>query len=88
MTLMGVSVSSSTRRIGKKRPEPMHKSHKGLLKRVKISASGKVRFHSPNSRHLKSNKTGAAVRSYRRARTLSSSDNAMLGKVLHRSLAR
>jgi ribosomal protein L35 len=47
-----------------------------------------VRFHSPNSRHLKSNKTGAAVRSYRRARTLSSSDNAMLGKVLHRSLAR
>ena len=66
----------------------MHKSHKGLLKRIKISASGKVRFHSPNSRHLKSNKTGAAVRSYRRARTLSTSDNAMLGKVLHRSLAR
>ena len=66
----------------------MHKSHKGLLKRVKISASGKVRFHSPNSRHLKSNKTGAAVRSYRRARTLSNSENAMLGKVLHRSLTR
>jgi ribosomal protein L35 len=67
---------------------PKPKGHKGLLKRIKISASGKVRFHSPNSRHLKSNKTGTAVRSYRKARTLSTSDYAMLGKVLNRSLAR
>jgi large subunit ribosomal protein L35 len=66
---------------------PKHKSHKGLLKRIKVSASGKVSFHSPNSRHLKSNKTGTAVRSYRRARVLSTSENRMLGKVLNRSLA-
>ena len=66
---------------------PKHKSHKGLLKRIKVSASGKVSFHSPNSRHLKSNKTGTAVRSYRRARVLSNIENRMLGKVLNRSLA-
>jgi len=66
---------------------PKHKSHKGLLKRIKISANGKISFHSPNSRHLKSNKNGAAVRSYRKERILSKSENRMLGKVLNRSLA-
>lgn len=45
---------------------PKHKSHKGLLKRIKITKSGKVRFKPPNSRHLKSNKTGEQVQSYRR----------------------
>ena len=67
---------------------PKHKTHKGLSKRIKVSATGKISFHSPNSRHLKSNKTGAAVRSYRRARMLSKSENRMLAKVLNRSLAR
>ncbi|HMN97394.1 MAG TPA: 50S ribosomal protein L35 [Phycisphaerales bacterium] len=45
---------------------PKHKSHKGLLKRIKVTKSGKVRFKPPNSRHLKSNKTGIQVQSYRR----------------------
>ncbi|MFM1830896.1 MAG: ribosomal protein [Planctomycetota bacterium] len=65
---------------------PKPKSHKGLLKRIKVTASGKVRFHPPNSRHLKSNKTGTAVQSFRKARILSTSEARTLGKVLHRSL--
>ena len=47
---------------------PKNKSHKGLLKRVKITKSGKVRFRAPNSRHLKSNKEGTEVQSYRKNR--------------------
>lgn len=47
---------------------PKHKSHKGLLKRIRISKTGKVRFRPPNSRHLKSNKSGTQVQSYRKNR--------------------
>ena len=44
---------------------PKQKSHRGLLKRIKLTKSGKVRFKAPNSRHIKSNKTGTQVQSYR-----------------------
>ncbi len=47
---------------------PKQKSHKGLLKRIKITKTGKVRFRPPNSRHLKSNKSGQTVQSYRKSR--------------------
>ncbi|MFO0872659.1 MAG: bL35 family ribosomal protein [Phycisphaerales bacterium] len=47
---------------------PKQKSHKGLLKRIKITKSGKIKFRPPNSRHLKSNKTGEQVQSYRKNR--------------------
>jgi large subunit ribosomal protein L35 len=47
---------------------PTQKSHKGLLKRIKITKSGKIKFRPPNSRHLKSNKTGEQVQSYRKNR--------------------
>lgn len=45
---------------------PKIKSHKSLLKRIKVTKSGLVKFRSPNSRHLKSNKSGETVQSYRR----------------------
>ena len=47
---------------------PKQKSHRGLLKRIKLTKSGKVRFKAPNSRHIKSNKTGTQVQSYRKSR--------------------
>ena len=65
---------------------PKNKSHKGLLKRIKISKTGKVRFRRPNSRHLKSNKSGAQVRSFRQPRYASSGDMSRLGALLNRPL--
>ena len=58
---------------------PKSKSHKGLLKRIKITKSGKVRFRRPHSRHLKSNKTGEQVRGYRKARFARAGDMGRLG---------
>ncbi|MSR69852.1 MAG: 50S ribosomal protein L35 [Phycisphaerales bacterium] len=65
---------------------PKQKTHKGLAKRVKVTKSGKVMFHSPNSRHLKSNKRGTTVQTYRKARFARSGDMKMYGKLLNRSL--
>lgn len=65
---------------------PKSKSHKGLLKRIKITKSGKIRFRSPNSRHLKSNKTGVAVRSYRRPRYARAGDMKRFSALLFRPL--
>ena len=65
---------------------PKNKSHKGLLKRIKITKSGKVRFRRPNSRHLKSNKSGAQVRSFRQPCYASSGDMSRLGTLLSRPL--
>jgi large subunit ribosomal protein L35 len=65
---------------------PKVKSHKGLLKRIKISKTGKVRFKKPRSRHLKSNKTGAQVRSYRKNKFARSGDIRALAAMLHRPL--
>ncbi|MDZ4752972.1 MAG: bL35 family ribosomal protein [Phycisphaerae bacterium] len=65
---------------------PKNKSHKGLLKRIKITKSGKVRFRAPNSRHLKSNKTGVAVQSYRKPRYARAGELKALSKMLFRPL--
>ncbi len=65
---------------------PKQKTHKGLAKRVKVTKSGKVKFYSPNSRHLKSNKRGTTVQTYRKARFARSGDMKMYGKLLNRSL--
>lgn len=53
---------------------------------MKVTKSGKVRFYSPNSRHLKSNKRGTTVQTYRKARFARSGDMKMYGKLLNRSL--
>ncbi len=65
---------------------PKNKSHRGLLKRIKLTKSGKVRFKAPNSRHLKSNKRGEEVQSYRKSRYAASGDLRFLKKLLHRGL--
>lgn len=65
---------------------PKNKSHRGLLKRIKLTKSGKVRFKAPNSRHLKSNKTGTAVQSFRKSRYARSGDLRYLTKLLSRGL--
>jgi large subunit ribosomal protein L35 len=65
---------------------PKNKSHRGLLKRIKLTKSGKVRFKAPNGRHLKSNKTGVAVQSYRKSRYARTGDLRYLKKLLSRGL--
>jgi large subunit ribosomal protein L35 len=65
---------------------PKQKSHRGLLKRIKLTKTGKVRFKAPNSRHIKSNKTGEQVQSYRKSRYARSGDLRFLKKLLNRGL--
>jgi len=65
---------------------PKNKSHKGLLKRIKITKTGKVRFRRPNSRHLKSNKSGSQIQSYRKPSYARSGDMSRLGILLFRPL--
>jgi len=57
---------------------PKMKTHKGILKRVRITARGKVRFKRPNSNHLMSGKSGNRCRWVRRP--------GILGKQLARRL--
>ena len=49
---------------------PKMKSHKGLKKRIRITATGKVKFKPANSGHLMSGKSGNRCRSMRRTRVL------------------
>ena len=49
---------------------PKMKTHKGLKKRVKVSARGKVRYKRANAGHLMSGKSGNRCRSMRRPSTL------------------
>lgn len=51
---------------------PKMKTHKGLKKRVKVTATGKVRYKSANSGHLMSGKSGNRCRSLRKPKTLNS----------------
>ena len=65
---------------------PKNKSHKGLLKRIKVTKTGKVRFRKPGSRHLKSNKPGWKIRSYRRPGYARAGDMGRLKIMLARGL--
>lgn len=50
---------------------PKMKTHKGLKKRVKVTAKGKIRYKRANSGHLMSGKSGDRCRRMRRPSTLS-----------------
>jgi large subunit ribosomal protein L35 len=52
---------------------PKMKTHKGMKKRFKVSATGKVRHKRAGSSHLMSHKSGKRVRRLRKAGSL---DNA------------
>lgn len=42
-----------------------NKPHKGLLKRVRVTKSGKIKLQRACGRHLRSNNTAQATRGYR-----------------------
>ena len=62
---------------------PKLKGHKGLAKRVRITANGKVKFTKKGKRHLNSHMSGNAIRSLNSPGVLSRSAARSLEKKLH-----
>jgi large subunit ribosomal protein L35 len=62
------------------------KPHKGLLKRVSISGTGKVKFRKSSNGHLRSVKTGDKIRSLRAPGYAKKGDIGRLQKMLQRHL--
>jgi len=65
---------------------PKTKSHKGTLKRIRISKSGKIRHRSAYHKHLRSHKSGKRLRQLRSDRYMSNPDAKRLEKLLFRRL--
>ncbi len=63
-----------------------NKPHKGLLKRMRITKTGKVKHKSANSKHLKSVKAPSRLRRLRKDRFVKSSDAKGLEQLLFRRL--
>ena len=63
-----------------------NKPHKGTLKRVKITGTGKVRRRSACHKHLSSSKSGKRLRQLRRDRYYAGSDAKRYEKMLFRRL--
>ena len=66
---------------------PKVKSHKGLLKRVKITARGRVKFKRSCGSHLNSHMTGQKIRQLRGKKLVSAGDIKRVAAMLHRSLS-
>lgn len=49
---------------------PKQKTHKGIKKRVKVTATGKIKFHKHNKGHLQSRKPSKMRRRLRRTKTI------------------
>lgn len=65
---------------------PKNKTHKGLLKRIRITKSGKVRHNSAGYKHLRSKKSPSRLRRLRKGSVVSTSDAKRLSKMLFRRL--
>lgn len=65
---------------------PKNKAHKGMLKRIRISKSGKVRHRSAYHKHLSSHKSGKRLRHLRKDPYMHSADIKRLEKMLFRRL--
>lgn len=65
---------------------PKNKAHKGLLKRIRISKTGKARHRSAYHKHLSSHKSGKRLRHLRQDPYMHSSDAKRLEKLLFRRL--
>jgi len=65
---------------------PKNKPHKGLLKRVKISKTGKVRHKACGTGHLKSRKSSKRLRQLRKDTCIANNEIKRAGKLLGRRL--
>lgn len=64
------------------------KPNKGLLKRIRITKSGKVIYNRAFGRHLRSHKPGSQLRKYRRPKQAHASDIGRIRGMLHLPVAR
>lgn len=67
---------------------PKMKSHKSVLKRVKVTGTGKVKFRRTRTSHLMSHKSGDQVRKFRKATYAKKADIKRLERMLQRPLRR
>jgi large subunit ribosomal protein L35 len=65
---------------------PKNKPNKGLLKRIRITKSGRVKSKPAFSGHLRSHKSGETMRSYRRAKYAHAADVGRAARMLHRRI--
>ncbi len=65
---------------------PKVKPHKGTLKRIRISKSGKIRHRSANHKHLSSHKSGKRLRQLRKDPFMANPEAKRLEKLLFRRL--
>ncbi|RMH29806.1 MAG: 50S ribosomal protein L35 [Planctomycetota bacterium] len=63
-----------------------NKIHKGILKRVRVSKTGKVRHRSAFHKHLSSHKSGKRLRQLRKDPYLTSGEAKRFEKLLFRRL--
>lgn len=61
---------------------PKMKTHKGMRKRMRVTANGKVRHKRANGSHLMSTKNGSRVRKLRRPVILKSSRTKLIKTML------
>jgi large subunit ribosomal protein L35 len=65
---------------------PKNKTHKALLKRVRITKTGKVKHKRCGHKHLRSGKPGSTDRLSRIGRYMPTGEAKRLEKLLHRRL--
>ena len=65
---------------------PKAKSHKGLLKRIRVTGRKKVTFHKANSGHLRSGKPGKKLMTLRQKSVAKRGDIRRLEKMLQMQL--
>lgn len=65
---------------------PKQKSHKGLLKRIRITGKKKIAFHKANSGHLRSVKGAKKLMGYRKKSIAKTGDMRRLQKMLNMRL--
>lgn len=65
---------------------PKGKSHKGLLKRIRITKTGKVRHRSAFHKHLSSHKSGKRLRQLRNDPYVTTGEAKRFEKMLFRRL--
>jgi large subunit ribosomal protein L35 len=63
-----------------------NKTHKGLLKRIRITKTGKVRHRTAGHKHLRSGKGGKKLRQMRRGAFMADADAKRLERLLFRRL--
>ena len=65
---------------------PKLKSHKALLKRIRITAKGKVKIRRAFGGHLRSHKSGKLMRSYSASNYVGKADIKRISAMLHMRL--